>query len=206
MTHDYKRNGTTDLFAALNVATGEVIYDTKPRHSAKEVLGFFKLIDLHVPRHLDVHVVLDNLSAHKAPAVAKWLAHPRRKRWHLHFTPTSSSWLNLVEGWFKQLTDRRLRRGTFTSVDALIEAIEVWAERWNDDPKPFVWRKTADDIITKVRRGRTALTHQTKSRRTTRQLLIMVDGLALVGVRATASWAKRSINPAVLSSHDIPTR
>ena len=139
MTHDYKRNGTTDLFAALNVATGEVIYDTKPRHSAKEVLGFFKLIDLHVPRHLDVHVVLDNLSAHKAPAVAKWLAHPRRKRWHLHFTPTSSSWLNLVEGWFKQLTDRRLRRGTFTSVDALIEAIEVWAERWNDDPKPFVW-------------------------------------------------------------------
>ena len=149
MTHDYKRNGTTDLFAALNVATGEVIYDTKPRHSAKEVLGFFKLIDLHVPRHLDVHVVLDNLSAHKAPAVAKWLAHPRRKRWHLHFTPTSSSWLNLVEGWFKQLTDRRLRRGTFTSVDALIEAIEVWAERWNDDPKPFVWRKTADDIITK---------------------------------------------------------
>ena len=163
MTHDYKRNGTTDLFAALNVATGEVIHDTKPRHSAKEVLGFFKLIDLHVPRHLDVHVVLDNLSAHKAPAVAKWLAHPRRKRWHLHFTPTSSSWLNLVEGWFKQLTDRRLRRGTFTSVDALIEAIEVWAERWNDDPKPFVWRKTADDIITKVRRGRTALTHQTKS-------------------------------------------
>ena len=154
MTHDYKRNGTTDLFAALNVATGEVIYDTKPRHSAKEVLGFFKLIDLHVPRHLDVHVVLDNLSAHKAPAVAKWLAHPRRKRWHLHFTPTSSSWLNLVEGWLKQLTDRRLRRGTFTSVDALIEAIEVWAERWNDDPKPFVWRKTADDIITKVRRGR----------------------------------------------------
>ena len=163
MTHDYKRNGTTDLFAALNVATGEVIHDTKPRHSAKEVLGFFKLIDLHVPRHLDVHVVLDNLSAHKAPAVAKWLAHPRRKRWHLHFTPTSSSWLNLVEGWFKQLTDRRLRRGTFTSVDALIEAIEVWAERWNDDPKPFVWRKTADDIITKVRRGRTAVTHQTKS-------------------------------------------
>ena len=163
MTHDYKQNGTTDLFAALNVATGEVIYDTKPRHSAKEVLGFFKLIDLHVPRHLNVHVVLENLSAHKAPAVAKWLAHPRTKRWHLHFTPTSSSWLNLVEGWFKQLTDRRLRRGTFTSVDALIETIKVWAERWNDDPKPFLWRKTAEDIITKVRRGRTALTHQTKS-------------------------------------------
>ncbi len=163
MTHDYKRNGTTDLFVALNVATGEVIYDTKPRHSAKEVLGFFKLIDLHVPRHLDVHVVLDNLSAHKAPAVAEWLAHPRRGRWHLHFTPTSSSWLNLVEGWFKHLTERRLRRGTFTSVDALIEAIQVWAEHWNDDPKPFVWRKTAQDIITKVRRGRAALTRQAKS-------------------------------------------
>jgi len=113
MTHDYKRHGTTDLFAAMNVATGEVIYDTKPRHRAKEVLAFFKLIDLHVPRHLDVHVVLDNLSAHKAPEVAEWLAHPKRARWHLHFTPTSSSWLNLVEGWFNLLTERRLRRGTF---------------------------------------------------------------------------------------------
>ena len=92
MTHDYKRNGTTDLFAAMNVATGEVLYDTK-RHSATEVLAFFKFIDAHVPRDLDVHVVLDNLSAHKAPPVAKWLAHPRRARWHLHFTPTSSSLL-----------------------------------------------------------------------------------------------------------------
>ena len=98
MTHDYKQNGTTDLFAALKVATGKAIEDTKPRHSAKEVLGFFKLIDLHVPRYLEVDVVLENLSAHKAPAVAKWLAHPRTKRWHLHFTPTSCSWLNLVEG------------------------------------------------------------------------------------------------------------
>ena len=158
MTHDYKRNGTTDLFAALNVATGEVLYDTKKRHTAKDVLAFFKWIDLHVPKGLDVHVVLDNLSAHKAPEVNKWLAHPRRKRWHLHFTPTSSSWLNLVEGWFHPLTERRLRRGTFNSVDALVEAIELWAEHWNDDPKPFVWKKTADEIIKKVRRGRTALT------------------------------------------------
>ena len=91
MTYDYKRNGTTDLFAALNVATGEVLYDTKPRHSSKDVLAFFKWIDLHVPSELDIHVVLDNLSARKAPPVVDWLAHPRRARWHFHFTPTSSS-------------------------------------------------------------------------------------------------------------------
>jgi transposase len=158
MTHDYKRHGTTDLFAALNVATGEVLYDTKPRHTAKDVLAFFKWIDLHVPPELDIHVVLDNLSAHKAPPVADWLAHPKRARWHLHFTPTSSSWLNLIEGWFAELTERRLRRGVFTSVADLIEAIETWAEHWNQDPKPFIWHKTAEDIIAKVRRGRTTLT------------------------------------------------
>lgn len=158
MTHDYKRNGTTDLFAALNVATGEVLYDTKKRHTGNDVLAFFKYIDLHVPRNLEIHVVLDNLSAHKAPEVTRWLAHPKRKRWHLHFTPTSSSWLNLVEGWFHLLTKRRLRRGTFTSVDNLIEAIELWAEHWNDNPKPLVWKKTAEEIIAKVRRGRAALT------------------------------------------------
>ena len=158
MTHDYKRNGTTDLFAALNVATGEVLYDTKKRHTGNDVLAFFKYIDLHVPRNLEIHVVLDNLSAHKAPEVTKWLAHPKRKRWHLHFTPTSSSWLNLVEGWFHLLTERRLRRGTFNSVDNLIDAIELWAEHWNDDPKPFVWKKPAEEIIAKVRRGRAALT------------------------------------------------
>lgn len=158
MTHDYKRNGTTDLFAAMNVATGEVLYDTKARHRAVEVLAFFKFIDLHVSRDLEVHVVLDNLSAHKAPEIKKWLAHPKRKRWHLHFTPTSSSWLNLVEGWFNLLTERRLRRGTFSSVDVLVEAIELWAEHWNDDPKPFIWKKTADEIIAKVRRGRSTLT------------------------------------------------
>jgi transposase len=157
MTHDYKRHGTTDLFAAMNVATGEVLYDTKKRHTSADVLGFFKLIDLHVPAHLEVHVVLDNLSAHKAPPVAKWLAHPKRARWHLHFTPTSSSWLNLVEGWFSLLTERRLRRGVFTSVDDLMLAIETWAEHWNDDPKPFVWKKKADEIVAKVKQGRAAL-------------------------------------------------
>jgi transposase len=157
MTHDYKRHGTTDLFAAMNVATGEVLYETKKRHTSVDVLGFFKLIDLHVPAHLEVHVVLDNLSAHKAPPVAKWLAHPKRARWHLHFTPTSSSWLNLVEGWFSLLTERRLRRGVFTSVDDLVLAIETWAEHWNEDPKPFVWKKKADEIVAKVKRGRAAL-------------------------------------------------
>jgi transposase len=157
MTHDYKRNGTVDLFAALNVGTGEVIHACRKRHTAADVLAFFKLIDANVHRDLDIHVVLDNLSAHKAPQVADWLAHPRRKRWHLHFTPTSSSWLNLIERWFKELTDRRLRRGTFSSVDDLLDAIYDWAHHWNTDPKPFVWHKTADEIITKVRRGRSAL-------------------------------------------------
>jgi transposase len=163
MTHDYKRNGTTDLFAAMNVATGEVIYDTKPRHSANEVLAFFKFIDKSVPRHLKIHVVLDNLSTHKAPPVADWLAHPKQARWHLHFTPTSSSWLNLIECWFSLLTARRLKRGVFTSVDALTEAIGHWAEHWNKDPKPFIWKKTANEIITKVRRGRATLNVVTKT-------------------------------------------
>ncbi len=162
MTHDYKRNGTTDLFAAMNVATGEVLYDCRPHHTGKDVLAFFRLIDLHVPADLAVHVVLDNLSAHMGPDVTRWLDHPKRARWHLHFTPTSSSWLNLVEGWFKQLTERRLRRGVFTSVSDLIEAIELWAEHWNDDPQPFVWHKPATEIIDKVKRGRATL-HQIKS-------------------------------------------
>jgi transposase len=162
MTHDYKRNGTIDLFAALNVATGEVLHGTRKSHASKDVLAFFKWIDLHVARDLDVHVVLDNLSAHKAPPVAEWLAHPKRARWHLHYTPTSSSWLNLVEGWFAQLTNRRLRNGSFDSVAALTDAIDVWTSHWNDDPNPFVWHATAKQIITKVRRGRAALTH-TKS-------------------------------------------
>jgi len=163
MTHDYKRNGTTDLFAALNVGTGEVIHQTRKSHKGSDVLAFFKWVDLHTPRDLEIHVVLDNLSAHKAPEVREWLAKPRQARWHLHFTPTSSSWLNLVEGWFAQLTNKRLRTGSFNSVDALAEAIDVWVSHWNNDPKPFIWTKTAKDIVAKVKRGRAALTHQTKS-------------------------------------------
>ena len=111
MTHDYKRHGTIDLFAAMNVATGEVLTDLRKGHTGADVLRFFKQIDATVPRGLGVHVVLDNLSAHSTPEIAKWLAHKDRRRWHLHYTPTSSSWLNLIERWFKELTDKRLRRG-----------------------------------------------------------------------------------------------
>jgi transposase len=157
MTHDYKRNGTVDPIAALNVGTGEVLYDTRKRHTARDVLAFLKLIDLHVPRDLEVHVVLTTCPR-QGPEVRYWLAHPKRTRWRLHFTPTSSSWLNLIEGWFHLLTERRLRRGTFKSVAVLVEAIETWAEHWNDNPTPFTWTKTADEIITKARRGRAALT------------------------------------------------
>jgi transposase len=158
MTHDYRRNGTVDLFAALNIATGEVLHDTRRRHAGNDVLAFFKLIDLHVPRHLDVHVVLDNLSAHKSEPVTQWLAHPKRKRWHLHFTPTSASWLNMVEGWFAILTRRALTNTSFTSTVELTDRIDSWASHWNDDPQPFVWTKTVDDIMTKVKRGRAVLT------------------------------------------------
>ena len=162
MTHDYKRNGTIDLFAAMNLATGEVLTDLRKGHAGADVLRFFKQIDAAVPRGLSVHVVLDNLSAHSTPEVTKWLAHRDRRRWHLHYTPTSSSWLNLIERWFKELTDRRLRRGAFTSVADLSAAITTWAEHWNIDPKPFIWKATAEDIIAKVQRGRDTL-HQIKT-------------------------------------------
>ena len=157
MTHDYKRNGTIDLFAAMNIATGQVIADLHSGHAGSDVLRFFKQIDAAVERGLAVHVVLDNLSAHSTPEITKWLAHRDRRRWHLHFIPTSSSWLNLIERWFKELTDRRLRRGVFSSVPDLVQAITTWAEHWNNNPRPFIWKATAEDIITKVKRGREAL-------------------------------------------------
>ena len=157
MTHDYKRNGTIDLFAAMNIATGQVIADLHNGHAGSDVLRFFKQIDAAVERGLAVHVVLDNLSAHSTPEITKWLAHRDRRRWHLHFIPTSSSWLNLIERWFKELTDRRLRRGVFSSVPDLVQAITTWAEHWNNNPRPFIWKATAEDIITKVKRGREAL-------------------------------------------------
>jgi transposase len=163
MTHDYKRHGTTTLFAALDTATGKVMNHCFPRHRNREFLAFLKIIDGQVPRDLDIHLVLDNYAAHKHPAIAEWLAKPRQQRWHLHFTPTSSSWLNLVERWFKELTDKQLRRSSFTSLDDLIDTIDEWADHWNSDPRPFIWHKTAAEIIAKVRRGRAALTHVTNS-------------------------------------------
>src|SRR5512143_109636 len=155
MTHDYKRNGTTTLFAALNVLTGAVIGQCLPRHRHDEFLVFLRRIQREVPRGLQVHLILDNYATHSHPDVQAWLAkHPR---FHLHFTPTSSSWLNLVERWFRNLTDKRLRRGSFNSVADLIAAIEEYLTIHNEDPKPFVWTATADSILAKVRRGRVAL-------------------------------------------------
>jgi transposase len=155
MTHDYKRNGTTTLFAALNVATGTVIGQCLPRHRHEEFLKFLRTIDRQVPKGLAVHLILDNYATHKHPNVIAWLAkHPR---FHLHFTPTSSSWLNLVERWFGNITDKAIRRGVFGSVPDLIAAIQVYLENHNDNPKPFVWTATAESILEKVRRGRQTL-------------------------------------------------
>ncbi len=155
MTHDYKRNGTTTLFAALDVLTGKVIGQCLPRHRHEEFLKFLRKIDRETPKGLQVHLIADNYATHKHPDVKKWLAkHPR---FHMHFTPTSSSWLNLVERWFRELTDKALRRGVFHSVPDLIAKIEDYLDAHNDDPKPFVWTATADDILAKVARGRVAL-------------------------------------------------
>lgn len=144
-THDYKRNGTTNLFAALNVASGQVITSMTARHRAVEFRKFLNLIDRTVPRGLDVHVVLDNVSTHKTPAIERWLvAHPR---FTFHFTPTYSSWMNLVERWFAELTTKWLRRGTHHSARDLVASIRTWVTDWNDNPKPFVWHKTADEIL-----------------------------------------------------------
>jgi transposase len=155
MTHDYKRNGTTTLFAALDVLTGSVIGQCLPRHRHEEFLKFLKTIDREVPKGLAVHLILDNYATHKHPEVKRWLG--RHKRFHLHFTPTSSSWLNLVERWFRELTDKALRRGSFNSVPHLIGCIEDYMAAHNDEPKPFVWTATAESILDKVARARTAL-------------------------------------------------
>jgi transposase len=147
---DYARAGTTDLFAALDVATGLVIHSIQRRHRAIEFKKFLNQIDQTVPDELDVHLICDNLSTHKTPAVTAWLAaHPR---FHLHFTPTSSSWLNQVERWFGLLTERQLRRGIHDNVSALEHDIQAWIEQWNSNPKPFIWIKTADEILEKLDR------------------------------------------------------
>jgi transposase len=155
MTHDYKRNGTTTLFAALDVLTGTVIGQCLPRHRHEEFLKFLRKIDREVPKGLQVHLICDNYATHKHPEVKAWLA--KHRRFHMHFTPTSSSWLNLIERWFRELTDKALRRGVFHSVPDLIAKIEEYLAAHNDDPKPFIWTATADDILAKVARGRVAL-------------------------------------------------
>ena len=157
MTHDYKRNGTVDLFAALNVATGEVLTRTRKRHTGADVLAFFKEIDRSTPGDLGIHVILDNLSAHKSQPVREWLAHPRRERWRLHFTPTSSSWANLVEGWFSILTRKALKNRAFTSVAELENVICDWASHWNHNPQPLRWTKPAEEIIAKTKRAQNTL-------------------------------------------------
>ena len=151
MTHDYKRNGTTTLFAALDVKSGFVVGDCQPRHRAKEFLRFLRKIDRTTKKSLDLHLVLDNYGTHKTPEVKAWLAkHPR---FHLHFTPKGASWMNLVERFFAELTTKRIRRGVFTSVGNLEEAIHDYLDHHNADPKPFVWTKTAETILVKERRA-----------------------------------------------------
>lgn len=155
MTHDYKRHGTTTLFAGLDVKTGEVIGECQPRHRAKEFIAFLKRIDRVVKTHLDVHLVLDNYGTHKTAEVKAWLArHPRFK---MHFTPTSCSWLNLVERLFAEITRQRIRRGVFNSVDELETAITDWIGARNSNPKPFEWTAKASRIIIKHRRAKKAL-------------------------------------------------
>ena len=144
-SHDYVRYGTTNLYAALDVASGRVISEMTPRHRAEEFRRFLNLIEKSVPPHLDVHLVVDNSSTHKTPAIQRWLV--RHPRFTLHFTPTYSSWLNLVERWFAELTTKWIKRGSHRSVRDLVASIRTWIANWNDDPKPFVWHKTADEIL-----------------------------------------------------------
>ncbi|MBL7494698.1 IS630 family transposase, partial [Frankia sp. CNm7] len=145
MTHDYVRHGTTSLFAAMDPTSGAVIAQHYRRHRHQEFLRFLKLIDVSVPAGYDLHLILDNYATHKTPAVKNWLL--RHPRFHLHFTPTSSSWMNLVERWFAELTTRKIRRSTHRSVVELEADIRRWINAWNKDPKPFIWTKSADEIL-----------------------------------------------------------
>jgi transposase len=158
MTHDYKRNGTTTLFAALNMLDGKVIGTCMPRHRYREFLGFLKLIDQQTPAGLDLHLILDNYATHKTPAVKRWLK--KHARFHLHFTPTSASWLNMVERFFAEITRKRIRRGAFKSVPELKSAIIEYLENHNANPKPFIWTKSPGQILEKVARAKQALESQ----------------------------------------------
>jgi len=155
MTHDYKRNGTTTLFAALSLLTGVLIGTCMPRHRHQEFLKFLRLLNRQTPPELDLHLILDNYATHKHPNVLRWLK--RHPRFHLHFTPTSSSWLNRVERWFREITDKRIRRGVFRSVQELIAAIDEYIVKHNQNPQSFTWTARAETILEKMRRARTVL-------------------------------------------------
>jgi len=154
-THDYKRNGTTTLFAALDMAEGRLIGTCMSQHRHQEWLRFLKLIDTQTPPDVDLHLIVDNYQTHKHPKVQKWLK--GHSRFHMHFTPTSSSWANLVQRWFRQITQKRIRRGTFISVDHLTKAIMDYIEQHNENPKAFVWSAKVEHILEKVRRARAVL-------------------------------------------------
>jgi transposase len=155
MTHDYKRNGTTTLFAALDMAEGHVIGTCMDQHRHQEWIKFLDLIDRETPTKLDLHLIVDNYSTHKHPRVKSWLK--RHPRFHQHFIPTSSSWLNMVERWFREITDKRIRRGVFKSVRELIQAIHDYIADHNKDPKPFIWTAKAEDILAKYARAKAML-------------------------------------------------
>ena len=155
MTHDYKRNGTTALFAALEMTEGRLIGTCMSRHRHQKWIKFLKQIDAETAAELDLHLIVDNYATHKHPKVQSWLK--RHRRFHIHFTPTSSSWLNLVERWFREITDNRIRRGTFRNVEQLIQAIMDYIQQHNRSPKPFVWTAKADEILAKVQRARNVL-------------------------------------------------
>ena len=155
MTHDYKRNGTTTLFAAIEVAAGQLIGTCMPRHRHQEWIKFLKLIDERTPGDLDLHLIVDNYATHKHPKVKSWLK--RHPRFHMHFTPTSSSWLNLIERWFRDITDQRIRRGVFHSVKQLVAAINGYIAEHNENPRSFAWTAKAEAILAKVSRARTVL-------------------------------------------------
>jgi transposase len=161
MTHDYKRNGVTTLFAALNMLTGQVLSMTDQLHRHQEWLRFLKLIDRHTPKGKQLHLIVDNYATHKHPEVKTWLQ--RHPRFHLHFTPTSSSWLNMVERFFRDITDKRIRRGVFTSVPELEAAINEYIAAHNAKPKPFIWTAKASDILAKVTRARAVLNKNTSN-------------------------------------------
>lgn len=147
-THDYERNGTCDLFAALDMATGSVITDIRKSHTSADFIAFLNKVNRNVPAGLDVHVILDNLSTHKTPAVHSWLL--RHKRFHFHFTPTYGSWMNMVERWFSALTTKKLQRSAHRSVKELAADINAWVAGWNENPVPFVWHKTAEEILERL--------------------------------------------------------